>query len=190
MSKSFSAASETESSRSDEKDFHVMIPAFKATPSSITRHSTAVSGNADHSSPSRRAAGDVSTGTSATGASATGATASGHPHVPHEPYKAAVWSKPVRVSHGRNSARSTPRSSKPPSRSISRTSNSFAESNSSVWPQRGKGNMTKHNSRVILDAIVDSIVDSFQGISPFLVNPRRLSFRHLHCHLNKNPFLS
>ena len=167
-----------------------MIPAFKATPSSITRHSTAVSGNADHSSPSRRAAGDVSTGTSATGASATGATASGHPHVPHEPYKAAVWSKPVRVSHGRNSARSTPRSSKPPSRSISRTSNSFAESNSSVWPQRGKGNMTKHNSRVILDAIVDSIVDSFQGISPFLVNPRRLSFRHLHCHLNKNPFLS
>jgi len=117
-----------ESSPDGGRDFHVMIPAFKATPSSITRHSAAATaGSADRATPDIRSSADISAGVSG----------SGHPHVPHEPYKGAVWSKPVRVSGGRNSARSTPRSSKPPSRSISRTSSCLVEGNSSNWGQRG-----------------------------------------------------
>ena len=124
---------ENDSSQNGGCDFHVTIPAFKATPSSITRQSNSAYGSAG---PSQQTSADVAAAIPNNPGSAV-SSGSGHPHVPHEPYKGAVWSKPVRISHGRTSVRSTPRSSKAPSRSMSRTSISTCEANSSVWFERG-----------------------------------------------------
>ena len=108
--------------QSENRDgLHVMIPAFKATPSSILR---------ENSSSSGRVESGASSSTSSTTAPPP------PPHVPHEPYKGAVWSKPVRVRGAASSSvASTPRSSKPPSRASSRIS---IDNNSSAWSHRGR----------------------------------------------------
>ena len=108
-----------------EERSHVMIPAFKATPTSIIRQSTTTT-----TAATATGASPISAGRNAGYSSSSSALPPPPPpHVPHEPYKGAVWSKPVRVSgSGRRrgtsasaSASSTPRSSKPPSRTASRS---------------------------------------------------------------------
>jgi len=91
---------------------HVRIPAFKATPASIVRETatTTPSTTSDDGAASAETVAKMKTSSSSV------------PHVPHEPYKGAVWSKPVRVRGGHTASSSTPRSSKPTSRTSSRLS--------------------------------------------------------------------
>merc|ERR1719334_2724975 len=108
-----------------------MIPAFKAIPSSILRET------------SSSASGRVESG-----ASSSTTAPPPPPHVPHEPYKGAVWSKPVRVRGAASSSvASTPRSSKPPSRASSRIS---IDNNSSAWSHRGDITIPSHSTVSVL----------------------------------------
>ena len=103
-----------ESSQTDQNEpqkHHVRIPAFKATPTSIVRRTATTSPTTTTTTSDD---GDAET--------AVKPKTSSIPHVPHEPYKGAVWSKPVRVRGGSTTTLSTPRSSKPPSRTASRLS--------------------------------------------------------------------